>query len=148
MEPCGTVRGIECYNDSKGTNTDATMKALSSFPGRRVIVLLGGDDKGTDLGPLVAAAHANAHAAVCYGAGGPRFASAFRDSQAEAPDGFVLAEASNMEAALEEALAIAQAGDVLLLSPACASFDEFTSFEERGRVFKQLVADRRAQQGA
>ena len=148
VEPCGTVRGIECYNDSKGTNTDATMKALSSFPGRRVIVLLGGDDKGTDLGPLVAAAHANAHAAVCYGAGGPRFASAFRDSQAEAPDGFVLAEASNMEAALEEALAIAQAGDVLLLSPACASFDEFTSFEERGRVFKQLVADRRAQQGA
>jgi len=148
VEPCGTVRGIECYNDSKGTNTDATVKALSSFPGKRVIVLLGGDDKGTDLSDLIAATHANAYAAVCYGAGGPRFASSFAAAAGEAPAGFSVIEAANMEAALNEALDIAEAGDVLLLSPACASFDEFKSFEERGRVFKQLVADHRARRGA
>ena len=148
VEPCGTVCGIECYNDSKGTNTDATVKALSSFPGKRVIVLLGGDDKGTDLSDLIAATHANAYAAVCYGAGGPRFASSFAAAAGEAPAGFSVIEAANMEAALNEALDTAEAGDVLLLSPACASFDEFKSFEERGRVFKQLVADHRARRGA
>lgn len=147
VEPCGTVRGVECYNDSKGTNTDATVKALQSFPGKRVIVLLGGDDKGTDLTELIETAHANAYAAVCYGAGGPRFASCFEAAAGKAPEGFVALEAANMESALDAALEAAQAGDVLLLSPACASFDEFKSFEERGRVFKQLVADRRARQG-
>ncbi len=148
IEPCGAVGGVECYNDSKATNIDATVKALGAFPDKRVCVLLGGDDKGTDLAPLVQAVHGHARAAVCYGAGGPRFAQAFRNGAHDAPAGFALVQAAQLEDALDRALALAVPGDVVLLSPACASFDEFSSFEQRGRVFKQLVAERRERQGA
>ena len=142
IEPCGQVDGIECYNDSKATNVDATVKAIASFPGRPLVVLLGGDDKDTDLDDLVRAAHGHARAVVCFGAGGPRFAAAFEDACADAPEGFAVKRAGRMEEALDCALELCESGDVLLLSPACASFDEFSSFEHRGRVFKQLVADR------
>lgn len=148
VEPCGTIAGVKLYNDSKATNVDATLKALSSFPETLPIVLLGGDDKGTALEPLVNAAHAHARAVVCFGAAGQRFSQAFAAQAAEAPEGFEVLEAASMEDALDAALAIAQAGDVVLLSPACASFDEFTSFEHRGRVFKDLVAARAARMGA
>ena len=142
IEPCGSVAGVECFNDSKATNVDATVKALEAFPGKRVVVMLGGDDKGTDLAQLVAAVHARAACAVCFGDAGERFASAFADSAAVAPAGFSTVRAGHMEDALDAALAHAKAGDVVLLSPACASFDEFRSFEHRGEVFKQLVANR------
>lgn len=141
IEPCGTIGGVLCYNDSKATNVDATLKALSSFPGKRVIVLLGGDDKGTDLTPLVAAAHADAQAAVCFGAAGERFGAAFDNANSESPN-FAVLRATCLEDALDAALSLAQPGEVVLLSPACASFDEFSSFEQRGCVFKALVADR------
>ncbi|WP_417340902.1 UDP-N-acetylmuramoyl-L-alanine--D-glutamate ligase [Gordonibacter urolithinfaciens] len=194
IEPCGTVAGVTCYNDSKATNVDATLTALAAFPETRPIVLLGGDDKGTDLAPLVAAARARARGVVCFGAAGPRFATAFgapagcrpsepadaaaspgtpprgeaEDSRTEVrhalptmrgtgetladlggPAGrdgsdFAVLRASHLEDALDAALAIAGAGDVVLLSPACASFDEFGSYEERGRAFKALVAERSA----
>ena len=144
IEPCGEVRGVICYNDSKATNVDATLKALEAFPGRSLLVLLGGDDKGTDLAPLVAATHAHARVAVCFGDAGERFAAAFEAASANAPEGFALVRADHLEDALDAALALATPGDVLLLSPACASFDEFTCFEHRGRVFKQLVAQRAA----
>lgn len=142
IEPCGDVAGIVCYNDSKATNVDATLKALAAFPNTRPVVLLGGDDKGTDLAPLVAAAHLHARAVVCFGAAGPRFASAFEAARANAPADFAVVGADHLKDALDRALALAKAGDVVLLSPACASFDEFSSFEERGRAFKALVADR------
>ena len=196
IEPCGTVAGVTCYNDSKATNVDATLTALAAFPETRPIVLLGGDDKGTDLAPLVAAARARARGVVCFGAAGPRFATAFgapagcrpsEPADAEASPGapprgeaadsrtevrhalalptmrgaggsladlggpagrdgsdFAVLQASHLEDALDAALAIAGAGDVVLLSPACASFDEFGSYEERGRAFKALVAERSA----
>ena len=148
IEPCGTVRGAECYNDSKATNVDATLKALAAFPHTRPIVLLGGDDKGTDLADLVAAAHAHTRAVVCFGAAGDRFFRAFQERAAQAPADFQLLTAKNMESALDVALEQAKAGEVVLLSPACASFDEFHSFEERGEVFKKLVAARAAKLGA
>ena len=148
IEPCGTVRGAECYNDSKATNVDATLKALAAFPHTRPIVLLGGDDKGTDLADLVAAAHAHTRSVVCFGAAGARFFQAFKEQGAQAPADFQLLTASNMESALDVALEQAKAGEVVLLSPACASFDEFRSFEERGEVFKKLVAARAAKLGA
>ena len=148
IEPCGTVRGAECYNDSKATNVDATLKALAAFPHTRPIVLLGGDDKGTDLADLVAAAHAHTRAVVCFGAAGARFFQAFQEQGAQAPADFQLLTANNMESALDVALEQAKAGEVVLLSPACASFDEFHSFEERGEVFKKLVAARAAKLGA
>ena len=111
-------------------------------------MLLGGDDKGTDLAPLVAAAHAHARAVVCFGAAGPRFAAAFEAAGEQAPAGFAVARAEHLADALDAGLAQASAGDVVLLSPACASFDEFGSFEERGSAFKTLVAGAAAALGA
>ncbi len=148
IEPCGSVRGIACYNDSKATNVDATLKALAAFPETRPVVLLGGDDKGTDLAPLVEAAHHHTRACVCFGAAASRFFSAFDAASPDAPDGFLLRRAAHLEDALDEALSLARPGEVLLLSPACASFDEFGSFEERGSAFKALVAARVATLGA
>lgn len=148
IEPCGSIQGAACYNDSKATNVDATLKAFAAFPEARPIVLLGGKDKGTDLAPLVAAAHRHSRAVVCFGAARERFAAAFTDAAGAEPADFSLLEADHLADALDEAVAIAHAGDVILLSPACASFDEFSCFEERGDVFKKLVADRAASLGA
>jgi len=147
IEPCGTVGGVECFNDSKATNVDATCKALEAFPGRRLIVLLGGDDKGTDLSSLVESVHGHAGVAVCFGAAGSRFADAFADARHTAPDGFAVLRADHLQDALDAALKVSKPGDVVLLSPACASFDEFTSFEQRGDVFKRLVRERAGQDG-
>ena len=124
------------------------MKALEAFPDARPIVLLGGDDKGTDLSDLVAAAYTHTRAAVCFGAAGPRFAQAFSDAAAGAPADFELLRATGMDQALDAALDIAREGDIVLLSPACASFDEFKSFEHRGDEFKRLVALRAQAAGA
>lgn len=142
IEPCGTVRGIACYNDSKATNVDATLKALAAFGEKRPIVLLGGDDKGTDLSELVAAAEIHCREVVCFGAAGPRFSAAFEGSACPRKD------AEHLSDALDVALGDAREGDIVVLSPACASFDEFTCFEERGEVFKSLVAKRRETMGA
>ncbi len=153
IEPCGSVAGVACYNDSKATNVDATLKALEAFPGKRVVILLGGDDKGTDLAELVASTYQHAAVAVCYGEGGPRFYDALTSGEQVAQlraagHELQVIQAQHMEDALDEALGAARAGDIVLLSPACASFDEFRSFEHRGDVFKQLVATRREAQGA
>ena len=99
--------------------------------------MLGGRDKGTDLAPLVEACRAHAKAVVCFGESLPRFLPAFEPL---AQDGVPVARAEHLPDAFETALGLAKAGDVVLLSPACASFDEFSCFEERGRVFKALVA--------
>ena len=142
IEPCGTIAGIRCYNDSKATNVDATLKALEAFAPEKPIVLLGGDDKGTDLAELVASAEKHCKSVVCFGEGGPRFLAAFAGAVIPAYS------APHMAEALEEALSHAQGGDIVVLSPACASFDEFNSFEHRGQVFKQLVAKHASERGA
>lgn len=135
IEPCGTINGIRCYNDSKATNVDATLKALAAFGDEKPFVLLGGDDKGTDLAELVAAANKHTLGVVCFGAAGPRFYEVFKD--AEIP----VLSANHLEDALKVALDNVEPGGIIILSPACASFDEFSCFEERGEVFKQLVAE-------
>lgn len=142
IEPCGTIAGVRCYNDSKATNVDATLKALAAFGEERPIVLLGGCDKGTDLADLVAGAEAHCKAVVCFGAAGARFLKAFEGAK------LPVYSAGNLESALDEALSHAEAGDIVTLSPACSSFDEFSCFEERGDVFKRLVAERSAKRGA
>lgn len=144
IEPCGSIDGVSCYNDSKATNVDATLKALEAFPRTRPIVLLGGDDKGTDLAPLVAAAHAHTRAVVCFGDARERFLAAFKGASASAPADFKLLSADHLEDALDVALAESAPGEVVLLSPACASFDEFNSFEHRGEMFKAMVRKRAA----
>lgn len=136
IEPCGSVDGIACYNDSKATNVDATLKALAAFGDTKPIVLLGGDDKGTSLEVLVEEASAHCKAVVCYGEAGPRFLEAFAASP------LPHYAAPHMREAFGCALEIGQPGDVIVLSPACASFDEFGCFEERGNVFKDLVRQR------
>lgn len=136
IEACGNVAGIACYNDSKATNVDATLKALAAFGERKPIVLLGGDDKGTSLDVLVDEASAHCKAVVCYGAAGPRFFEAFATST------LPHYAASGMEEAFDVALGLGEAGDIIVLSPACASFDEFSCFEERGDIFKALVSKR------
>lgn len=135
IEPCGEVCGVQFFNDSKATNVDATLVALKSFPAKKLVVLLGGTDKGTALDALVECASAQAHHVVCYGEAGPRFAKAFND----AGHGNMVLEAKHLRDAFEQARSVACAGDVILLSPACASFDEFNSFEHRGVYFKELV---------
>lgn len=142
LEPCGEVNGVACYNDSKATNVDATLKALGSFPGAKPVFLLGGHDKGTDLKPLVELAEQKCKAVVCFGAAGQRFADAFKDSSLSCT------LVPHMEDALDTALAMCQPGDIVVLSPACSSFDEFDSFEHRGTVFKQLVKFRSQQSSA
>lgn len=139
IEPAGSVNGIACYNDSKATNVDATLVALSAFEPQKPVVLLGGQDKGTDLEPLVTKCNQYARAVVCYGEAKARFLEAF--SAASIP----VLEAAGMADALEVALATATGDDVILLSPACASFDEFRSFEHRGDVFKRLVAEHQSE---
>lgn len=138
IEACGSIRGIACYNDSKATNVDATLKALAAFDPRKPIVLLGGDDKFTSLDELVAAAQVHCKSVVCFGAAGARFLQAFEHAT------IPVYHAGRMEEALDCALSHAQEGDIVLLSPACASFDEFSCFEERGDVFKDLVSRRAA----
>ena len=139
LEPCATVAGVECVNDSKATNVDAVLKALGAFGERRPVVLLGGDDKGTPLDELVRQARLHCKAVVCYGQAGPRFLQAFEGC------GLPVAPAEHMADAFDVALGMSSPGDIVLLSPACASFDEFKSFEHRGDVFRALAAERARQ---
>lgn len=139
IEPVGTVGDVAFYNDSKATNVDSTVRALSSFPGKRVAVMLGGHDKMTSLDELVCACRDNARVVVCYGEARERFMEALSLLE---EDGVSVVCAAGLEDALDAALEAASAVggvDVVLLSPACSSFDEFSCFEERGDAFRALV---------
>lgn len=140
IQPVGTVDGVEYFDDSKATNTDAVIKALTAFDGQPIVLMLGGYDKGTDLSDLVAAAGPRCKAVVTFGAAGARFAEAF-ESQ-----GHRVIRAGGFAEGFAAARDAAASGDVVLLSPACASFDEFGSYAERGAAFQAAV--RRAGAGS
>jgi len=132
-----TIDGVEFYNDSKATNVDATEKALEAFPGN-LLVILGGKDKGSDYTPLRTLLAARARHAFLIGAAAQKIAGQI--------DGAVPLEMSGtLEAAVRSAFAAARPGDIVLLAPACASFDQFENFEHRGRVFVELVRQVEAQ---
>jgi len=135
LEPAGIIGEVEFVNDSKATNPDAVLKGLTAFEDRRIILLLGGYDKGSDFVPLVNAVAAGGVAPILFGVAASLIRSAF---SVHAP-GLDVASAGPMSEALTMAVERANPGDVVLLSPACASFDEFTDYEHRGRVFKELV---------
>ena len=137
IEPCGTLHGVRYVNDSKATNVDAVEKALVSFTPGKVVVLLGGTDKGTNLESMAHVVSARCKAAICYGEAGSRIAKALED--ADSGMGLAVEVVPHMRDAFDRACDVACADDVVLLSPACASFDEFKSYEERGRVFKSWV---------
>ena len=142
IEPAGAIDGVRYFNDSKATNTDAVEKALTAFPDDRVIVLLGGHDKGTPLEDFADFVCARVRAVVCYGEARARFRRAFEDARdGRAVD---IAEADDLRDAVDVARSLAGRGDVVLLSPACSSFDEFSGFEERGRAFKAYLDELRA----
>ncbi|MBU0672874.1 MAG: UDP-N-acetylmuramoyl-L-alanine--D-glutamate ligase, partial [Candidatus Margulisbacteria bacterium] len=128
------VDGIEFYNDSKATNPDSTMVALETFQNRGVVLLLGGKDKGVSLEALSQKIKEQVKAVVLIGEATARFEQALRKAGYES-----IHHATSLEAAVCQARALAASGDIVLLSPACASFDMFANFEERGRVFKAAV---------
>jgi UDP-N-acetylmuramoylalanine--D-glutamate ligase len=131
LEFVRTVAGVDFYNDSKATSVDATLKALSSFAGG-LWVILGGKDKGLDYSVLREPLAAKARAVLLIGAAGPKIG-------AQLEGAVPLAAAGTVEAAVAHAYERAMPGDTVLLAPACASFDQFRSFEHRGEVFKDVV---------
>lgn len=137
IEPCGSMNGISFVNDSKATNVASTLAALTSFSPGTVVLLLGGTDKGTDLEELAHSVVERCCAVVCFGEAGPRMSAAIR-SVAKGKS-LQIIDASHLADATAVATRVARRGDTVLLSPACASFDEFSGFEERGRAFKALL---------
>jgi UDP-N-acetylmuramoylalanine--D-glutamate ligase len=125
--------GVSYYNDSKGTNVGAVVKSLAGFSAP-VILIAGGVDKGGDYGPLADGITRTVRRLVLFGAAKNLIARALGDLTET-----VIVE--NLAAAVSDAAAAARAGDVVLLSPACSSFDQFRNYAERGRSFKHLVRD-------
>ena len=135
LEFVTTINGVSFYNDSKATNTDSAIKALESFPREKVVLIAGGRDKGTSLGEFVLSVRKYASAVILIGEAKERFEKALRDGGVEN-----IYPVDSMEAAVKLGQEL-KAGPVLL-SPACASFDMFKDFEDRGRVFKDIVRTR------
>ena len=138
IEFSGICDDVAFFDDSKATNVDATEKALASFAPKTVVLLAGGRDKMSPLDTLAAAARDACRAVVCYGEARERFAAELGRA------GVHVEQAAGMREAFARACELAHPKDTVLLSPACASFDEFSGFAERGDVFKQLVAERSA----
>jgi UDP-N-acetylmuramoylalanine--D-glutamate ligase len=139
LEFVATVRGVDYYNDSKATNVDSTMKAIESFPGG-IHLILGGKDKKSDYTTLRPLLHERVKRVYTIGAAAEKI-------EAHIAGAVEVVHAETLPAALAKAHDAAEAGDVVLLAPACSSFDQFENYEQRGRVFKQLVAARKAAEG-
>ena len=134
VEPVAIINEIEYFDDSKGTNVGATVAALNGLGAeRRVVVILGGDGKGQDFAPLAAPVARHARAVVLIGRDAPLIRAALQDS------GVALVDAETLPQAVDLATRRAHAGDAVLLSPACASFDMFKSYEHRAQVFCDAV---------
>jgi UDP-N-acetylmuramoylalanine--D-glutamate ligase len=125
------INGVRYYNDSKATNVDATLKALDSFAGR-ILIILGGKDKDSDYTVLQPVLRKKAVLALLIGTAAEKIEKQITGSVA-------LERAGTLEHAVERASQSAKPGDIVLLAPACASFDQFENYEARGRRFKELV---------
>ncbi|HCY15641.1 MAG TPA: UDP-N-acetylmuramoyl-L-alanine--D-glutamate ligase [Curvibacter sp.] len=134
VEPVAIVNEVEYFDDSKGTNVGATVAALTGLGAeRKLVVILGGDGKGQDFAPLAAPVARYARAVVLIGRDAPAIRAAIESS------GVPLLAAGSMEEAVQLANQRAHAGDAVLMSPACASFDMFDNYEHRARVFIEAV---------
>jgi UDP-N-acetylmuramoylalanine--D-glutamate ligase len=134
LEFVAAIHGVDYYNDSKATNVDATAKAIASFPGN-IHLILGGKDKNSDYTQLNPLLRERVKAVYTIG------------SAAEKIEGQIagvtrVVRAGTLEAAVNQAAGAAVAGDVVLLAPACSSFDQFENYEHRGKAFKQAVLSR------
>jgi UDP-N-acetylmuramoylalanine--D-glutamate ligase len=131
MESVATVRGVEFLNDSKATNVNSTWYALESMT-KPTVLILGGVDKGNDYSLIMDLIKEKVKAIVCMGTDNSKIHAAF--------EGIVkLIDTGSAENAVQAAFEVATPGDVVLLSPACASFDLFKNYEDRGKQFKDAV---------
>ena len=129
---------MKYYNDSKATNTDSAIKALETFAGH-IVLIAGGDDKGTDLTDFLQLVKERVDCLILVGDAAARFKSCAIEQNFPAEK--ILEAGYSMQRAIELAREIARPPQVVLLSPACASFDMYSDFEERGRDFKRIVAE-------
>ena len=134
MEPVMSIRGVEFINDSKATNINSTWYALESMT-RPVVLILGGVDKGNDYSLLMDLVKDKVKAIVCLGKDNTKIHQAFGNAVS------VMVNTESMQDAVRACFHLAGKGDVVLLSPACASFDLFTNYEDRGRQFKEAVRE-------
>ena len=132
LEHVMTVNGIDFVNDSKATNINSTWYALESFH-RPVVLILGGVDKGNDYAMLEDLVKEKVKAIVCLGLETKKIHKAFKGMVME------IVDVTSADDAVKESYRLAKPGDVVLLSPACASFDLFENYEDRGRKFKAAV---------
>jgi UDP-N-acetylmuramoylalanine--D-glutamate ligase len=130
LEFVATIRGVDYYNDSKATNVDATIKALESFPAN-IHLILGGKDKGSDYSVLNELLRQRVKRVYTIGTAAAKIESQIKNVE--------VVHAETLENAIRKASAVAQPGDVVLLAPACASFDQFKNYEHRGKAFKEIV---------
>jgi UDP-N-acetylmuramoylalanine--D-glutamate ligase len=130
LEFVATIRGVDYYNDSKATNVDATIKALESFPAN-IHLILGGKDKGSDYSVLNDLLRQRVKRVYTIGAAAAKIESQIKNVE--------VVQAETLENAVRKANAVAEPGDVVLLAPACASFDQFKNYEQRGQTFKEIV---------
>ena len=137
LEFVATIHGVEYYNDSKATNVDAAMKAIAAFPGG-IHLILGGKDKNSDYRQMRALLTERVKAVYTIGAAADKI---FTHIDGAVP----IVTAGTLEEAVARAGAVAQPGEVVLLAPACSSFDQFENYEHRGRVFKETVLARRGE---
>jgi UDP-N-acetylmuramoylalanine--D-glutamate ligase len=133
LEYVATIGGVEYYNDSKATNVDATRKAIESFPAN-IHLILGGKDKGSDYSVLNDLLRERVKRVYTIGAAAEKIESQILKT-------IPVFHAETLDLAIKRAASQASAGDVVLLAPACASFDQFKNYEQRGRVFKEVVRE-------
>ncbi len=133
LEPCGTVDGVRYINDSKATNVNSTWYALESMP-KNTILILGGKDKGNDYSEILPLVKEKVKAIVCMGKDNQKLLDFFTGQVDE------IADTHSLKEAVDTCHRLAKPGDTVLLSPCCASFDLFKSYEDRGRQFKAAVA--------
>ena len=137
VERVAEIDGVTYYDDSKGTNVGATVAALQGM-GRKVVIILGGDGKGQDFSPLKQAVAAHARAVILIGRDGPLIGEAITGC------GVPVESAVDLPEAVKKSAVAARHGDAVLLSPACASFDMFRSYEHRAQVFIETVRNMEA----
>ncbi len=142
LEFVAEIGGVEFINDSKGTNPGAVIMALRSFPGKKKILLAGGRDKGSDFSELAGVIKEEAATVILFGESREKLARAVAET------GFTaFVEAATLEEAVAEAWSRVRPGEMVLLSPACTSWDLFADYEARGNRFKELVYQLREKEG-
>ncbi|MGA3069816.1 MAG: UDP-N-acetylmuramoyl-L-alanine--D-glutamate ligase [Terracidiphilus sp.] len=135
LEFVAAINGVEFYNDSKATNVDATAKAIAAFQSG-IHLILGGKDKGSDYTQLAQLLRERVRAVYTIGSAAAKIESHLRGVVS-------IHSCGTLDNAVSAAASAARPGDVVLLAPACSSFDQFENYEHRGRIFKELVGERR-----